>query len=77
LLAAQTFLSGIPKSLRKNIQQYFIWLTRDTTQLEAIYHEVANLVDHDNFMKMYEQTTRDPHSLLTIDNNPSHPSLQF
>ena len=76
-LAAQTFLSGIPKPLRQNIQQYFIWPTRDTTQLEAMYHEVANLIDHDDFIKMYEQATRDPHSFLTIDNNPSHPSLQF
>jgi len=76
-LAAQTFLSGIPKSLRQNIQQYFIWPTRDTTQLEAIYHEVVKLVVRDDFMKMYEQATRDPHSFLTIDNKPSHPSLQF
>jgi PhoH-like protein len=76
-LAAQTFLSGIPKALRQNIQQYFIWPTKDTTQLDAIYHEVANLVQRDDFIKMYEQATRDPHSFLTIDNNPTHPSLQF
>ena len=42
-----------------------------------MYHEVANLIDHDDFIKMYEQATTDPHSFLTIDNNPSHPSLQF
>lgn len=76
-LAAQTFLSGIPKALRQNLQQYFIWPTRDTTQLEAIYHEVANLVDHEDFVDLYEKATKDPHSFLTIDNNPPHPTLQF
>ena len=62
---------------RKNIQQYFIWPTKDETQLEAIYHEVANLIDHDTFLKLYKQATKDPHDFLTIDNNPPKPVLQF
>ena len=52
-LAAQTFCSEIPLVLRQNIQQYFIWPTKDETQLEAIYHEVENLIDHDTFLKLY------------------------
>jgi hypothetical protein len=52
-LAAQTFRSGIPLALRQNIQQYFIWPTKDETHLEAIYHEVANLIDHETFIKLY------------------------
>ena len=76
-LAAQTFRSGIPLALRQNIQQYFIWPTKDETQLEAIYHEVANLIDHDTFLKLYKQATKDPHDFLTIDNNPPKPVLQF
>jgi len=76
-LAAQTFRSGIPLALRQNIQQYFIWPTKDETQLEAIYHEVANLIDHDTFLKLYKKATQDPHDFLTIDNNPPKPVLQF
>ena len=48
-------------SLRQNIQQYFIWPTKDETQLEAIYHEVANLIDHGTFLKLYKQATKNPH----------------
>jgi hypothetical protein len=76
-LAAQTFRSGIPLALRQNIQQYFIWPTKDETQLEAIYHEVANLIDHDTFIKLYKKATQNTHDFLTIDNNPPNPSLQF
>jgi hypothetical protein len=76
-LAAQTFRSGIPLALRQNIQQYFIWPTKDETQLEAIYHEVANLIDHDTFLKLYKKATQNTHDFITIDNNPPHPLLQF
>ena len=76
-LAAQTFRSGIPLALRQNIQQYFIWPTKDETQLEAIYHEVANLIDHETFLKLYKKATQNTHDFITIDNNPPHPLLQF
>ena len=56
-LAAQTFRSGIPLALRQNIQQYFIWPTKDETQLEAIYHEVVNLIDHETFIKLYKKAS--------------------
>ena len=78
MMAAQTFLTGLPKALRQNVTQLFIWPTKDETQLMAIYHEVANLVDKENFMvscikKQHEHLI----AFLTIDNNPPHPSLQF
>jgi hypothetical protein len=76
-LAAQTFKSGIPLALRQNIQQYFIWPTRDESQLESIYHEVANLVDYETFKALYDKATQETHDFLTIDMNPPHPSLQF
>lgn len=75
-MAAQTFKSGIPLALRQNIQQYFIWPTHDQGQLEGIYHEVANLVDEETFMKLYHEATKDPHSFLTIDTNNA-PNKQF
>jgi hypothetical protein len=77
MMAAQTYLTGLPKALRQNVTQLFIWPTKDETQLMAIYHEVANLVDKDDFIRLYKRATKSPHSFLTIDNNTPHPSLQF
>lgn len=76
-MAAQTFRSGIPLALRQNIQQYFLFPTRDQDQLESIYHEVANIVDHDTFMKIYEQATHEKHAFLTIDTGGTKHSQQF
>ena len=76
-MAAQTFKSGIPLALRQNIQQFFVWPTHDSNQLEAIYHEVANLVDEDMFNQIYFMATKLPHSFLTIDTNASSTSKQF
>jgi len=75
-MAAQTFRTGIPLALRQNIQQYFIWPTHDSGQLDAIYQEVANLIDEDTFMKIYHEATKDPHSFLTIDTS-NIPEKQF
>lgn len=75
-MAAQTFRSGIPLALRQNIQQYFIWPTHDSTQLEAIYQEVANLVEEDTFQQMYKVATQTPHSFMTID-TCAPPNRQF
>eukprot|EP01041_Mallomonas_annulata_P011710 gene11710-24537_t len=75
-MAAQTFRSGIPLPLRQNIQQYFIWPTHDSGELEAMYHEVANLVDEETFIKIYKRATETPHSFLCIDTNNT-PDKQF
>lgn len=76
MMAAQTFRSGIPLPLRQNIQQYFIWPTHDKGQLEAVYQEVANLIDEEAFMKIYREATREPHSFLSIDTT-NIPEKQF
>ena len=75
-MAAQTFRSGLPLALRQNIQEYFIWPTHDSGQLDAIYHEVANLVDEETFKHLYFMATKDPHCFLTIDTN-AVPEKQF
>ena len=76
MMAAQTFRSGIPLPLRQNIQQYFIWPTHDSGQLDAVYHEIANLVDQETFMKIYHEATKEPHSFLSID-TCNTPDKQF
>ena len=76
-LACQTFKSRIALALRQNVQQYFLWPTRDVTQVEAVYHEVGNLTDYESFKALYDQATQDSHDFLVIDMNAPHPSLQF
>ena len=77
LMAAQNYLSGLPKVIRQNLTQLFLWPTKDETQLEAIYSEVANMVDKDHFMALYKKATQIKHGFLTIDVNAKDPVLQF
>jgi hypothetical protein len=76
-VAYQTYKSGIPLALRQNVQQYFLWPTRDETQMEAVYHEVGNLTDYESFKSLYDQATQESHDFLVIDMITPHPSLQF
>ena len=76
-MLVQTFTTGIPKCLRQNVQQYFIWPTHDMTQLEAMYHEFANICTYDQFLAVFREATSQPHSFLTIDLNPSDETQRF
>ena len=75
-MAVQNFRSGLPLALRQNICVFFIWATHDSTQLEAIYSEVANLVDKDTFLQFYHYATSKPHGFLTIETSAT-PGKQF
>lgn len=76
-MMVQTFTTGIPKCLRQNVQQYFLWPTRDMTQLEAMYHEFANICSFEQFVSVFKEATSIPHSFLTIDLNPSDETQRF
>lgn len=76
-MLVQTFTTGIPKCLRQNVQQYFLWPTHDMTQLEAMYHEFANVCSYDQFISVFREATKEPHSFLTIDLNPTNESERF
>jgi len=76
-MAAQTYKTGVPKAIRQNIQQFFIFPTKDLTQMESIYEEIANLVTKEQFIALYKKATAQKHSFLTVDNNPRHPLLAF
>lgn len=66
-MAVQTYRSGLPLALRQNICVFFIWATHDSRQLDAIYAEVANLLDHETFMECYHLATQEPYGFLTIE----------
>jgi hypothetical protein len=70
-MLVQNFKTGVPKPIRQNLQQFFIWRTADRSQLEAMWDEFANLIDLDSFVKLYHMAVdRDRHDFMTVDMNP-------
>lgn len=76
-MLVQNYKGGIPKCLRQNIQQYFIWPTHDLSQLLAMYEEFANLCPKEEFLEMYRRATSNKHDFMTIDINASEPLMRF
>lgn len=76
-MLVQTFKTGIPKCLRQNIQQFFLWPTHDMSQLDAMYDEFANLCTYEDFIDMFKRCTAERHNFMSIDLNASEPLLQF
>jgi hypothetical protein len=72
--AVQTFKTGVPKALRNNCQQFFIFQGSDISVLESMYEEFAGLCSKDQFYELYEKAIgEDPasHHFLTVDKNAS------
>jgi hypothetical protein len=76
-MLVQTFKTGIPKCLRQNIQQFFLWPTHDMSQLDSMYEEFANLCSYDDFVSMFQRCTAERHNFMTIDLNAREPLLSF
>jgi len=76
-MAVQTFTNGIPKSIRQNVRQYFFWKTKDGTQIEQIWKEVANLATKEEFFHLFYFATKKKNDFLLIDHNPQHHLLTF
>lgn len=76
-MLVQTFKTGIPKCLRQNIQQFFLWPTHDMSQLDSMYEEFANLCTYEDFIDMFKRCTKDRHNFMSIDLNAPDPLLQF
>lgn len=65
-MLVQTFKTGVPKALRQNIRQFFIWETHDKKNLESIYDEIA-VCSKEAFQQAYNQAIAIPHDFLTVD----------
>jgi hypothetical protein len=75
-MLVQNFKTGVPKPIRQNLQQFFIWRTADRSQLEAMWEEFANLIDLPNFVRIYHLATdADKHDFLTVDMNPTSDAI--
>ena len=70
-ICVQNYRAGITRSLRSNMRVFFIFPTKDQTQLEDIYREIAECVTKEDFLALYHQAVDgQEHSFLTIDKEP-------
>jgi hypothetical protein len=71
-MLVQNFKTGVPKPIRQNLQQFFIWRTADRSQLEAMWEEFANLIDLNSFVRLYHMAVNgNSHNFMTVDMNPA------
>lgn len=77
-MLVQNFRSGVPKVIRQNARQFVIWGTHDSTQLEAIYEEVASAVSAEDFYAIYQKAIdNNKHNFLVIDMMAKDPNEIF
>lgn len=67
--AVQTFKTGVTKALRENTQQFLLFITRDHSVVEGMYEGIGSHCTYEEFEKMYDHATADPHGFLLVDNN--------
>lgn len=66
--ALQNF-KALTRALRLNTCQFALFKTQDKTELDALYEEVAGVVSKENFLRYFEEGTREPHDFLWVDLN--------
>ena len=72
----KTQTGGIPKAVRNNSTSLIIFKTKSDRELQEIQEEVGGEVSKEDFYKIYNYATKDPHSFLFVDLHPkkNHPS---
>lgn len=75
--AVQTFKTGVTKALRENTQQFLLFATRDVGVIEGMYEGLGSHCTYDEFMRLYNHATAEPHGFLLVDNNASEESRTF
>ena len=80
-IAVQSYTStgsGIPRSIRNNINCLALWRSKNIKELNLISEELAGSVSPEKFMKIYDFVMADdnPHTMLFVDlhKKPNHPS---
>ena len=75
--ATETFKQGVQKALRDNTQQFLLFGTKDQTTVEGMYEGLGSHCTYDEFMKLYNHATAEPHGFLLVDNNTNDPERMF
>ena len=77
MFITQSYFS-VPKDVRLNSTHYLIMKINNRRELQNIVFNHSADIDFKDFMKIYRECTREPHSFLTIDTAlPSSNPLRF
>lgn len=66
MLLSQYF-KAVPKKVRSNMTGYILFKTFDKTQLQSVYEEINSYLGYEDFLKLVEEHTKEPHSFIFID----------
>lgn len=77
MMLVQNFKTGVPKFLRQNMQQFFIWPTHDFDVLKNMFAEFANLCSYETFFHIYLKAIEGEHNFLTVDPNAKDKTRRF
>lgn len=67
--AVQTFKTGVTKALRENTQQFLLFATRDVSVVDGMYEGLGSHCTYEEFVRLYDHATAEPHGFLLVDNN--------
>ena len=59
--------SSVPKDVRLNCSNYFIFELNNKRELQNIAINHSSDIDYKDFVKIYKNCTREPYNFLTID----------
>lgn len=65
--AYQTFKTGMPRVVRKNLSMVCLFATTNLDEIEALYKEIGNNVTFETFKAMFFKATELPFGFLMID----------
>ena len=73
------YYRAIPKSIRSNVKQFFLWKIQDVSQMKIFYDEIANnfFNSFDEFKDVFINITNEPHNFLCIDQDPKRDNLKI
>ena len=66
MFITQSYFS-VPKDVRLNSTHYLIMKISNRKELQNIAINHSSDIDYEDFVKIYWECTREPHSFLTID----------
>lgn len=67
IILLSQFFKAVPKRLRSNMTHYILFKTYDKAQLNSVYEEINSYLSYDDFIKMFEDATKEKHSFIMID----------
>jgi len=61
------YFKACPKRIRSNFTHFVIFRTFDKSQLASIFEEINSYLSYDDFIKLFEEHTKEKHSFIVID----------